>query len=161
MSFGNVVAVCSVLLRKNRIPCDIKGFADDLSLIATLESPSSNGKGGFDADTLREITQKSLNSINEWCKENGLRISALQTNSVMFTWKRKWKFSVPLKIDNDIIEMKSSTKFLDVTLDSKLTWNEHITNQEGQRHPDAMQESCWSYLGVHPKDHEMDLHSRC
>ena len=34
---------------KNRIPCDIQGFADDLSLIATLESPSSNGKGGFDA----------------------------------------------------------------------------------------------------------------
>ena len=47
----------------------------------------------------------------------------------MFTWKRKWKFSVPLKYDNDIIEMKSSTKFLGVTLDSKLTRNEQITNQ--------------------------------
>ena len=55
---------------KNRIPCDIQGFADDLSLTATLESPSSNGKGGFDADTLREITLKTLNSIDEWCKEN-------------------------------------------------------------------------------------------
>ena len=54
----------------------------------------------LDADTLREITQKSLNSIDEWCKENGLKISALKTHSVMFTWKRKWKFSVPLKIDN-------------------------------------------------------------
>ena len=112
----------------NRIPCDIQGFADDLSLIATLES-SSNGKGGFDADTPREITQKSLNSIDEWCKENGLKIGALKTHSVMFTWKRKWKFSVPLKIGNDIIEMKSSTRFLGVTLDSKLTWNEHIINQ--------------------------------
>ena len=88
---------------KNRIPCDIQGFADDLSLIATLESPSSNGKEGFDADTLREITQKSLNSIDDRCKENGLRISALKTHSFMFTWKRKWTFSVPLKIDNDII----------------------------------------------------------
>ena len=29
---------------KNRIPCDIQGFTYDLSLIATLESPSSNGK---------------------------------------------------------------------------------------------------------------------
>ena len=30
----------------------------------------------------------------------------------------------PLKIDNDIIEIKFSTKFLGVALDSKLTWNE-------------------------------------
>ena len=109
--------------------CGIQGFADNLSLIATLESPSSNGNGGFDADTLKEITQKSLNSIDEWCKENGLRISALKTHSVKLTWKRKYKFFVPLKIDNSIIEMKSSTKFLGVILDSKLTWNEHITNQ--------------------------------
>ena len=124
----NLVVDSLLNYTKNRIPCDIQGFADDLSLIATLES-SSNGKGGFDADTLREITQKSLNSIDEWCKENGLKISALKTHSVMFTWKRKWKFSVPLKIDNDIIEMKSSTRFLGVTLDSKLAWNEHIINQ--------------------------------
>ena len=124
----NLVVDSLLNYTKNRIPCDIQGFADDLSLIATLES-SSNGKGGFDADTLREITQKSLNSIDEWCKENGLKISALKTHSVMFTWKRKWKFSVPLKIGNDIIEMKSSTKFLGVTLDSKLTLNEHIINQ--------------------------------
>ena len=39
--------------------CDIKGFADDLSLIATLESPSSSGKEGFDADTLKEIAKKT------------------------------------------------------------------------------------------------------
>ena len=124
----NLVVDSLLNYTKNRIPCDNQGFADDLSLIATLES-SSNGKGGFDADTLREITQKSLNSIDEWCKENGLKISALKTHSVMFTWTRKWKFSVPLKIDNNIIEMKSSTRFLGVTLDSKLTWNEHIINQ--------------------------------
>ena len=49
----------------------------------------------------------------------------------MFTWKRKWKFSVPLKIDNDIIEMKSSTRFLGVTLDSKLTWNEQCKKAKG------------------------------
>ena len=95
----------------------VQGFADDLSLIATLESPSFSGKEGFDTDTLREITQKSLNSISAWFKEDGIRISAMKTHSVMFTWKRKWKFSEPLKIDDDIIEMK----FLGVTLDSKMT----------------------------------------
>ena len=33
-----------------------------------IEQYERIGKGGFDADTLREITQKSLNSIDEWCK---------------------------------------------------------------------------------------------
>ena len=60
----------------------------------------------------------------EWSK-----IRAMETHSVIFTWKKKWKFSVPLIIVNDIIELKSSTKFLGVTLNSKLTWNRHITNQ--------------------------------
>ena len=74
---------------------------------------------------------KSLNFIIAWCKENGLRISAMKTHSVMFTWERECKFSKPLKIDNDTIVLKSSSKFLGVTLDSKLTWNEpeHIIIQ--------------------------------
>ena len=55
----NLVVDSLLNYTKNRVPCDIQGIADDLSLIATLESPSSNGKGGFDADTLREITQKA------------------------------------------------------------------------------------------------------
>ena len=79
--------------------------------------------------SLAQHIRKSLNSIDEWCKEDGLRIIASETHSVMFTWKRKLNFSLPLKIDNDIVEVESSTKFLGVVLDSKLAWNEHISNQ--------------------------------
>ena len=35
-------------------------------------------------------------------------------------------FSAPLKVDNDEIEMRTSSKFLDVYLDNKLSWNENI-----------------------------------
>ena len=125
----NLVVDSLLSYTKDRIPCDLQGFADDLSLLATIEKPSANGKEGFDADTLRDITQRSLNSISAWCTENGLKISALKTHAVMFTWKRKWNFSKPLTVDNNEIEMKTSTKFLGVTLDSKLNWNEHISKQ--------------------------------
>ena len=57
---------------ENRIPCEIQRFADELSLIATLESLSS----------------VICNSISAWCKENGLEISAMKTNSVVFTLKK-------------------------------------------------------------------------
>ena len=46
----------------------------------------------------------------------------------MFTNRRNWSFSKPLKVDGNEIEMKQSTKFLGLTLDSKLLWNDHIQN---------------------------------
>ena len=74
------------------------------------------------------MTQKSLEHIDTWCKENGLSLSALKTHSVMFTWRRNWRnqLSRPLQIDGTEIEIRNTTKFLGVTLDSKLSWNEHI-----------------------------------
>ena len=61
-------------------------------------------------------------------RENGLSLSALKTHSVMFTWRRNWRdqLTKPLQVDNTEIEIRNTTKFLGVTLDSKLSWNEHI-----------------------------------
>ena len=125
----NLVVDSLLSYTKDRIPCDLQGYADDLALLAMLEAPKLNGIKGLDADTLREMTQKSLRTINDWCAENGLTLSTLKTHSVMFTWRRKWEFSKPLKVNDTEIEMKSSTKFLGVTLDSKLSWNQHIENK--------------------------------
>ncbi|KAL5271233.1 hypothetical protein ACHWQZ_G001761 [Mnemiopsis leidyi] len=87
-----------------------------------------SGRQGFDADTLREMTQKSLNSINAWCKKSGLKLSHLKSHCVMFTNRRSWSFDRPLKVDGAEISVLNSTKFLGLTLDSKNNWNEHIDN---------------------------------
>ena len=68
----NLVVDSLLTYTRDKIPCDLQGFADDLSLLATVNSPPTNGRNGYTADDLREITQRSLNSINQWCKENGL-----------------------------------------------------------------------------------------
>jgi hypothetical protein len=59
----NLVVDSLLSFTRNRIPCDLQGFTDDLALLATLEAPARHGDKGFDADTLRDMTQKSLNSI--------------------------------------------------------------------------------------------------
>ena len=81
----NLVVDSLLSFTRNKIPCDLQGFADDLALLAITEAPNRSGIQGFDADTLREMTQKSLDSINDWCNENGLTLSTLKTHSVMFT----------------------------------------------------------------------------
>jgi len=111
---------------RDKIPSDLQGFADDLALVSvvtTPKKPTGNHIQGFDADTLREVTQKSLNSINQWCKASRLKLSQLKTHCVMFTNRRNWSFSCPLKVDGTVIELQNSTKFLGLTLDSKLSWN--------------------------------------
>ena len=115
---------------RDRIPNDLQGFADDLALISIVIAPKKpeGSTQGFDADTLREVTQKSLNSINQWCKQSGLTLSHLKTHCVMFTNRRNWSFSKPLKVDGEEVKMKNSTKFLGLILDSKLLWNDHIEN---------------------------------
>ena len=112
---------------RNKIPSDLQGFADDLASIVTAPR-QTNGRQGYDADILREVTQKSLNNINLWCRKSGLKLSHLKTHCVMFTKRRNWSFSRPLKVDGIEIEVQKSTKFLGIILDSKLSWNEHIEN---------------------------------
>ena len=44
-----------------------------LALLSIVTAPrQTNGRKGYDADTLREVSQKSLNNINLWCRKSGL-----------------------------------------------------------------------------------------
>ena len=117
----NLVADSLLSFTRDKIPCDLQGSADDLALLATTEAPQVKGLQCFDADTLREMTQKSLEHINSWCKENGLSLSALKTHLVILTWRGNWRDQLvkPLQVDNNEIEIRNTTKFLGVTLDSK------------------------------------------
>ena len=75
----NLVVDSRIIFTRDQVPCDMQAFSDGIALLATLESPSSNGRGGLDADILRYTTQRSLNATSEWCKENGLKISEMKT----------------------------------------------------------------------------------
>jgi len=102
----------------NEIPGYLQAFADDL--VSLVE--------GQDLSVIRARSQKTVNTIETWCKANGLNISALKTKTVMFTRKNKWTPPKPLKVGGIEIELSSSVKFLGVTLDKKLTFKNHINN---------------------------------
>ena len=99
------------------IPGYLQAFADDLVSLAE----------GNDTDVIWERTQKTINTIEKWCHSKGLSISALKTKIVMFTWNKKWTVR-PIKVGNNTINLSSSAKFLGVTLDNKLNYNEHLDN---------------------------------
>ncbi|KAL5260805.1 hypothetical protein ACHWQZ_G006740 [Mnemiopsis leidyi] len=99
------------------IPGYLQAFADDIVSLAE----------GNDLDVIWDRTQKTLNTIMKWCTTKDLTISALKTKVVMFTWNKRWNLR-PIVVDNTTIELSTSAKFLVITLDSKLNYNEHINN---------------------------------
>ena len=124
MSSGGILSpflwnlVVNSLLEKqaNEIPGYLQTFADDLVILAE----------GNDLEVIQDRTQKSINTIKKWCKNNGLNISSLKTKVIMFTWRRKWELPSSLHLDGKPLKLDKATKFLGVHLDSKLNFNEHI-----------------------------------
>ena len=98
-------------------PAYIQAFADDLISLAEGEY----------VEIIRERTQKTLNHINRWCKEQGLSLSAVKTTMIMFTKNTKWELK-PIYIEGTEIKLSESAKFLGVTLDNKLKFNIHVDN---------------------------------
>ena len=100
------------------IPGYLQAFADDLIILCE----------GLDLDIVRQRTQKTIETIEKWCRTKGLNISAMKTQIVMFTWKRKWTLPKPIRVGGMDISLSTSAKFLGITLDAKLNFSEHITN---------------------------------
>ena len=67
-----------------------------------------------------------IKDIINWCKSNGLKISALKTNILYWTRSRTEKHPNSIKIEGIDIPLSKSVKYLGVIIDDKLNWNEHI-----------------------------------
>ena len=114
----NLVVDDLLRLSVKDVPGYLQAFADDLITLVK----------GNDLDVIRARTQKTINTIENWCKDNGLNISALKTKIIMFTSNKKWKPPKPITVGGIETELSNSVKFLGVTLDNKLNFNQHITN---------------------------------
>ena len=101
----------------SKIPTYLQAFADDLFSLSE----------GDELDIIRSRTQKTIDTIETWCQSKGLKISALKTQIVLFTWRIKYTLK-PIYVSGRRIEPVECAKFLGVTLDSKLNYNTHITN---------------------------------
>ena len=99
------------------LPGYLQAFADDLVSLAE----------GNDLEVIWSRTQKTINTIEKWCQTKDLSISALKTQVVMFTWNKKWSIR-PIRVGGHTTELSKTAKFLGITLDSKLTFTEHINN---------------------------------
>ena len=91
-------------------------FADDLAIILT----------GFDLSTLRDLGQQYITACNNWCETNGLKLSAIKTQVIIFSRKYNISLPRPIRLQGLDIEFCNTVKYLGIHLDSRLNWHEQV-----------------------------------
>jgi len=65
-------------------------------------------------------------TLNKWLRANQLSLNFNKTNYVHFTNKRNMTVNLKIGFNNNFITNSSYTKFLGVTMDNTLSWNNRI-----------------------------------
>jgi hypothetical protein len=99
-------------------------YADDTTLGTTICK--------FPANSYIEVATNinlELAKIFDWLSVNKLSLNVLKTKFMIFHWQQNHKaagITLPLSINSKLIEQVPYFKFLGVTIDSQLNWNQHV-----------------------------------
>jgi hypothetical protein len=96
---------------------DFNLFADDSNLFYSHKS----------LQCLETDLNNQLYNVNEWLCANKLSLNIEKSNFVIFhPPQKKISYPINLKINNKILEEKTSIKYLGVIIDSHLNWKDHV-----------------------------------
>ena len=77
---------------------------------------------------IQEIVNRELRRVRKWLEANRLALNIDKTNFVIFhSQQRKIADQIVLRIGRKKINQETCVKFLDVLLDSNLSWKSHLT----------------------------------
>ena len=91
-------------------------FADDTTLLLRDSDPVK----------LIEKVNRELGAFSQWFKANKLCVNLSKTHYMVFTLNRRLPPFQPVIMDGVFIDEVTSTKFLGVVIDNRLTWESHV-----------------------------------
>ena len=102
--------------------------------------------------TLRALCQRYLNIIDSWCSSIGVKLSAIKTEAIMFTRKRKWNLDKRLSLRGTSVPLVKEVRYLGVTLDSKLLWKPHMeaASTKALKNLHTLRSACSKSWGLKP-----------
>ena len=93
----------------------IRLFADDWLVYREIKSTA-------DCDALQE----ALNKLVTWSHTWGMEFNVAKCNILTVTNKAKHQVKYRYGMEGEVVKSASSTPYLGITVNSKLTWNNHI-----------------------------------
>jgi hypothetical protein len=111
-----VVPCCGYLLARLSGGVYAQGYADDICLLPVGKFPN----------TVSGLIQMALGTVEKWCGKVGLSVNPDQTGLVVFTRRRKLAALFEPRFFGRTLQRSGSVKYLEVILDARLTWREHV-----------------------------------
>jgi hypothetical protein len=91
-------------------------YADDTNLVLSASS----------INDLISMSRHATLKIEEWCKQNSLSLNVHKYSLVYFTNKNKPQTNIHSNINETCIPQNTSSCFLGIEIDSKLSWDAHV-----------------------------------
>ena len=121
---GSILGPLLFLLFINDLPLYTNVFtdlyADDTTLYDVQDS----------MEQIENNLQTALNSLQIWCRQNGMILNSSKTKVMLVTSNQKRQRlpndNLDLKFNNESLNMISNDKILGVFVDNNLTWSHHI-----------------------------------
>ena len=92
-------------------------FADDTMIYASHRNMTY----------LNYILQQDFNNLQQWFRVNKLTLNLTKTVTMSF-WPEQMNNAIKIHTVEEPLPSVTSTRFLGVTIDNRLTWNIHINN---------------------------------
>ena len=71
----------------------------------------------------------TVSYVSTWCNENYLNLNVSKTKEIIFENRKKQNHKEPILINNIPVNLVPSYKYLGVTIQNNLKWDEHISAQ--------------------------------
>ena len=74
------------------------------------------------------IAQQAVDHISVWSRNNMFLLNREKTKDLVISYSRSPPHFLPITMDGGLIEVTEKAKLLGVTINNRLTWNDHIDN---------------------------------
>ena len=137
MPQGSILGPLGFIIYVNDIPNSVPDlsfilFADDTSAFTSHQN----------INTLNNIINSGISKLSLWFMANKLSLNPTKTNVMLFGTRNKISninTNFELSLNGQVINRVDAFKFLGVTVDQNLTWNQHINN---------LSKKCSSSIGI-------------
>ena len=92
-------------------------FADDAAIVGKLNNAASE-----------ELYRQDIDNFTTWCRHNHLVLNVTKTKELIIDFRNKPIDLLPVRINNETVEIVTEYKYLGTFIDSKLNWRVNTEN---------------------------------